>query len=179
MTIKDDMSKFLPQIKEIRLFNCLTDHELDALLAISALTEYRKGEKIVYQDDAGDELFAVVRGEGSVTVKDIQDKEVEISKIQKGEVFGEAAVFMTAKRTASITAAANTTVIRIKRKALLTYFRSNPEAGNKILIIIILSLLRKLKNTNEDLVFEKQADIDFDYVDNLVQDFISETDHDA
>ncbi|NOY68335.1 MAG: cyclic nucleotide-binding domain-containing protein [Deltaproteobacteria bacterium] len=178
MSAMEETLKFMPQIQRIRLFSCLSSDELNTLLCISTLIEYNKGEKIVFQDEIGDALFAVVRGAVDVSIKDISDNDVVISSIKSGEVFGEAAIFMTARRTASITAATDTTVIRIKRKDLLSFFRSNPQAGNKILTLIILSLLKKLKNTNEDLVLEKQSDIDFDYVDNMVQEFISETGHD-
>lgn len=169
---------FMPQIKRIRLFSCLSEDELNTLLSISTLISYKKDEKIVYQDELGDALFAVIQGSVDVSVKDISGNEVVISSIKSGEVFGEAAIFMTARRTASITAACDTKVIRIKRKSLLEFFRSNPQAGNKILTLIILSLLKKLKNTNEDLVLEKQPDIDFEYVDNMIQEFISESDYD-
>lgn len=178
MGAMEEIYKFMSQIQKIRFFSCLSSEELNALLCISTLIEYNKGEKILFQDEVGDALFAVVRGSVDVSINDISDNEVVISSIKSGEVFGEAAIFMTARRTASITAASDTTVIRIKRKDLLSYFRSNPQAGNKILTLIILSLLRKLKNTNEDLVLEKQSEIDFDYVDNMVQEFISETDND-
>lgn len=43
----------------------------------------------------------------------------------------------------------------------------------------ILSLLKKIKPTNEDRVLEKQSDIDFDYVDNMVQEFLNETENDT
>lgn len=177
MGLTGAMQDFIPQIQKIRLFSCLSEEELNSLLSISTLIEYKQSEKILFQDEVGDALFAVVRGSVDVSVKDISDNEVVISSIKSGEVFGEAAIFMTARRTASITAATDTTVIRIKRRDILSFFRSNPQAGNKILTLIILSLLKKLKNTNEDLVLEKQSDIDFDYVDNMVQEFISETDY--
>jgi len=174
-----DLAGFMPQIRQIRLFSCLNEEERSALLAISSIHDFKKGEKIVAQDEMGDALFCVMRGNVDVSVRDVQDKEVVISKLEKGEVFGEAAIFLSAKRTASVTAASDTTAIRIRRQDLLWFFRGNPQAGNKILTLIILSLLRKMKNTNEDLVLEKQSEIDFDYVDNLIQAFVTETEYDT
>lgn len=174
-----DLSGFMPQIRQIRLFNCLNEDERSALLAISSIHDYKEGDKIVFQGEVGDALFCVMRGNVNVSVRDIHDKEVVISKLERGEVFGEAAIFLSARRTASVAAATDTTVVKIRRQDLLWYFRSNPQAGNKILTLIILSLLKKIKNTNEDLVLEKQSEIDFDYVDNLVQAFVTETEYDS
>ena len=33
-----------------------------------------------------------------------------------------------------------------------------------------MSLLKKLRNANEELAFERQSEIDFEYVDSLIQD---------
>ena len=41
-------------------------------------------------------------------------------------------------------------------------------------MVIVFGLLTKLSQANQEIAFEKQGDLDFDYVDTLVQDFMEE-----
>jgi len=146
------------------------------MLLISSIIHYEKGEKIITQGEVGDSLFAVVNGNVEVSVKDKTKKDIAISEIHKTEIFGESAIFLATKRTASVICSSDTIVMKINRKNLIFYFKTYPHAGNKLLMLIILNLLNKLKHANEDLVLEKQSDLDLTYVDNLIHEFISDSD---
>jgi CRP-like cAMP-binding protein len=154
------------------LFSYLTDKDLKGLLSVSEIIAYKKGDIIISQGDASQFLFAVLEGNVHVSLQDLKDKDVLICRIGPGEVFGEAAIFMAEKRTANVISSKPTVAVRIHRKDLMSYVRHNPVAGNKILMIIIYGLLKKLKDANQELAFEKQSDMDFDGVDSLIQDFM-------
>ena len=175
MDQESNILQYLAKIKNIQIFHWLNEDELQKLLLISSILHFKKGETIISQGDVGDSLYAIVSGNVEVSVKDIKDKKVIICSIQQGEIFGEAAIFLTAKRTASIISTMDTIVIQITRKDLIYFFKTYPHAGNKLLMLVILNLLNKLKHANEDLVMEKQTDVDMDYVDSLIQEFISES----
>lgn len=175
MEQESNILQFLPKIKNIQIFHWLNEDELQKILLISSILHFKKGETIISQGDVGDALYAIIFGGVEVSVKDLKEKKVVICNIDQGEIFGEAAIFMTAKRTASIIATSKTTVIQIGRKDLIYFFKTFPHAGNKLLMLIILNLLNKLRHANEDLVLEKQTDVDMDYVDSLIQEFITES----
>ncbi len=177
MEHETNILQYLMKIKNIQIFHWLNEDELQKILLISTILHFKKGETIISQGEVGDSLYAIISGVVEVSVKDMKDKKVTICKIQQGEIFGEAAIFLTAKRTASIIAAEDTTVIQITRKDLIYFFKAYPYAGNKLLMLIILNLLNKLRHANEDLVLEKQSEVDMEYVDSLIQEFISESDH--
>jgi CRP-like cAMP-binding protein len=176
MKTESNILQYLPIVKNIQIFHWLHEDELQKMLLISSIHHYEKGEKIINQGEIGDALFAVVSGSVEVLVKDKNKKEIPISRINTGEIFGESAIFLATKRTASVICASETIVMKISRKNLIFYFKTYAHAGNKLLMLMILNLLNKLKHANEDLVLEKQSDLDFDYVDTLIQDFISESD---
>lgn len=176
METETNILQYLPIVKNIQIFHWLHEDELQKMLLISTILHYKKGEKIITQGDVGDSLYAVVSGGVEVFVKDKNKKEIAISHIEKGEIFGESAIFLATKRTASVICSSDTIVMKISRKNLIFYFKTYPHAGNKLLMLMILNLLNKLKHANEDLVLEKQSDLDFNYVDNLIQEFISESD---
>ncbi len=177
MEQETNILQYLPSIKNIQIFHWLDENELQKILLIASLLHFKKGETVIRQGDVGDSLYAVINGKVEVSVNDMNDKKVVISSISPGEVFGEAAIFLLAKRTATVTCTCDTTVIQIGRKDLVYFFRVHPHAGNKLLMLIVLNLLNKLKHANEDLVLEKQSELDLDDVDTLIQDFISESDH--
>jgi len=73
-----------------------------------------------------------------------------------------------------VTCADDTVALRIHKGDLLQFIKDNPRSGNKVLMMIILSLLKKLKQTNQELAYEKQSEIDFNYADTLIQDFLND-----
>lgn len=166
--------QYLTKIRNIQIFHWLNEDELQKILLISSILHFKEGEVIISQDEVGDALYALVSGEAYVSMKDLKGQNVIICNIQPGESFGEAAIFMTAKRTATVIAAADATVIQTNRKDLIYFFKSFPHAGNKLLMLMILNLLNKLKHANEDLILEKQSDVDLAYVDSLIHDFITQ-----
>ncbi len=176
MKIETNILQYLPIVKNIQIFHWLHEDELQKMLLISSIQHYEKGEKIITQGEVGDALYAVVSGSVDVFVRDKNKKEIAISHIKSGEIFGESAIFLANKRTASVICAGNTIVMKITRKNLIFYFKTYAHAGNKLLMLMILNLLNKLRHANEDLVLEKQSDLDFNYVDNLIQEFITESD---
>ena len=174
MATPEEVKEFMPKIRRIKAFRYLNEIELRSLLAIAEVVAYDKGAKILTQGKTGSRFYAVIAGSAEVSVSELQDKEIVISTLTDGDTFGEAAMFLKEERTASVTATQDSIMMSIARKDLMGFFKSNSQAGVKILMVIIFSLLTKLSNANQEIVFEKQGDLDFDFVDTLVQDFIKE-----
>ena len=110
-----------------------------------------------------------MKGTVIVTVNQ-NDSEVYICSIGAGDTFGEAAMFLKVKRTATITSADDTVVVRMDRNNMFKYFEECPKAGNKIMMLLIYSLLRKLRESNQELAFERRADLDQNDVDALMNE---------
>ena len=56
----------------------------------------------------------------------------------------------------------------------MLFLKRHAEAGNKILLSIIFSLLRKLKLANEELAYERKSDIAQDEIDAMVDNLFNE-----
>ena len=169
-----ETQSYLPMAGKVDMFRYLSEKEMTELLSVSETVSYEPGEAIVCQGDVSDYLFAVIEGETNVSVRELSKEDVVISSIREGEVFGETAIFTREERTATVTAEQKTVVFRTGREQMLAYMLRNPSAGNKLLMVIILGLINKLKSANAELAMEKQPEIDFDYVDDLIQDFMKE-----
>lgn len=171
----ENMENFSPLIRNISLFSYLTEAELGNISSRAEILQYKKGEKIIYLGDVSPYFYGIIQGSVHVSLRELDGQEVFICTIGKGEVFGESAIFMTEKRTADVTSSEETVVFRIHRKQMMSFIKDNPQAGNKILMLIVHSLLNKLREANQELAFEKQSVIDLDDLDSLVQDFMSQS----
>jgi CRP-like cAMP-binding protein len=175
MAETEDMEQYRSLIRELSLFSYLTMEELGDILSRAEILHYKKGEKIIYLGDVSPYFYGIIKGSVYVTLRELDGNDVFICSIGEGEVFGESAIFMTEKRTADVTSSEDSVVLRMHRKEMMSFIKDNPQAGNKILMLIVHSLLHKLREANQELAFEKQSVIDLDDLDSLVQDFMSES----
>ncbi|WP_319560248.1 cyclic nucleotide-binding domain-containing protein [Marispirochaeta sp.] len=162
-----DKKSYSSELRSLLLFRPLNDDEIAKFADRSEIIAYKENEKIVVEGEVDPSFFVVIRGMVNVTVEQ-KGNDVFISAIGPGDVFGEAAMFMKVKRTADVIAAQDTVLLRIQRPELMGFIKDYPRAGNKILMLIIYSLLRKLRAANQELAFERRADIHQDDVDALV-----------
>jgi CRP-like cAMP-binding protein len=165
---------YLSKMRKVLIFRYLEDGALIRILQISNIISYKKNDYIISEGETSPYLFAVLEGSINVSVKKEEGKDIFICMIGEGEVFGEAGIFLTVKRTANVISTENTTILRIHRKDLLDFIKQQPTAGIKLLMIIIYSLLKKLRDANQELAFERKADIEQEDIDLIVQNLMKE-----
>lgn len=161
----------VPHIKNILPFRFLSEVELNELVSLCSIYNYGEGEQIIKQGECDQSLLAVIKGNVKVTVTK-EDGEAYISTMGSSEVFGEAGMFMRVERTANVSCLEDSIIFKIERKNMLTFVKNHPTAGNKIFMIMIYGLLRKLKEANRELAYERKTDISQNDIDNLVQDLL-------
>ncbi|MBB6478570.1 cyclic nucleotide-binding domain-containing protein [Spirochaeta isovalerica] len=165
-------SELKSKIEQILTFRFLTTEELDELIKVSSFQYYGTDEKIIVQGEVNQAIYAIISGNVKVTVREREETEAYISTIGSGEVFGEAGIFTEVKRTANVTCTEETLLLEISRKGLIDFIRNHPRAGNKILMLIIYSLLKKLREVNRELAYERKADADQDDIDSIIRNFM-------
>lgn len=168
MKIIENTKIWRSAVRNIMTFRYLDDKELDRLLAVGAIIEYEQDEPIVHEGDIDQQFYGVLDGTVCVSVLENEGKDVFVCSLGPGEVFGEAGFFMNIKRTASVTAQGKTVALQLNRKDLTALIRDFPTAGNKILLITIYGLLRKLRQANQELAYERKGDMNQVDIDDLV-----------
>lgn len=166
-----DKQMYLEDIGNIITFRFLNRPELQEIISLGELQLYEDREAIITQGEYTQSFFAVVRGSVEVNVREASGKDVYICTIGASEVFGEAGIFMKVKRTANVVSLNDAIVFQLSRERLISFIKEHPVAGNKMLMIIIYSLLKKLKEANQELAFERQSDADQSDIDAIVRDF--------
>jgi len=155
------------RLKDIRMFQNLSEGELLALTEISELVQYYDQETIVTQNTNSSNLFVILEGRIDITVSGHEKTDIFLSHVRAGDVFGEASLFMDVKRTATARADGIAVLVTISREKFLNYANQNPIAGLKIFSFIIYSLLNKLAIANKDLALERESSVSQEDLDEL------------
>lgn len=161
-------------VRGIMTFKYLSDSEVDRLLEGGAVVQFDRNETIVREGDLDHHFFGILSGTVSVSVRETDGKDVFICALGAGEVFGEAGFFLKIHRTATVVAKDRAVAFRLNRSELAGFIKAFPSAGNKILLITIYGLLKKLRAANQELAYERKADLEQDDIDDLVGGILGE-----
>ena len=104
---------------------------------------YKDGEVIIHQGSTGDSMY-VIQG-GRVEVVQISDsgEEQHLAFLERGDFFGEMAVFEKETRSATVRASGEARVLRIDKKTLLTRIRDDP--------LLAINLLKTMSHRVREL----------------------------
>ena len=137
MAVAQDLAPLMAQIRKVLIFAYLSEAELKCLLALCEPLRIGAGEKLFSQGDESGAVFVLIEGQVDVSFRKNSGTRVGVCAVSAGEVFGEAGVFMTVKRTADAMAAVDSILLKIERKNLMAFIKQNPVGGNKILMLMI------------------------------------------
>lgn len=161
-------------MKRIITFRFLSNEEIGNLLESASILRYREGEVIIEEGEISPYFFGVIEGPLSVSVKDTTGKQIYVSALGPGDVFGEAGIFIKVKRTARVSVQGDAVVVRFHRQDIINFIRTYPEAGNKIMFVIVFGLLRKLRTMNQELAYERKSEMEQDDIDDIMEKFFAE-----
>ena len=125
----------------------------DSLLLFSA------GELIFAQGDLGTEMFIIQEGDVEI-VKHIGNESHTLSRLEKGDFFGEMALLEAMPRTADAVAVTEVKVVAINGSRFDEMLRKNPEVA----VRIIRKYSKRLREANTLLEKLVGRDVDIDHV---------------
>ena len=114
---------------------------------------YAKGQLILKEGEFGQQAYLIQSGEVSVYVTN-EGRNVELTRLQTGEIFGEMAVISDSPRWASVRAVQDTTVIIINR----FQFEEKLKESDGMIRAITKMLTKRIAISNLDLV-NKRSDL--------------------
>lgn len=117
------------------------------------------GERIFAQGDLGTEMFIIQEGEVNI-VKHIAGEEHILSRLEKGDFFGEMALLEAMPRTADAIAITEVRVVAINGSRFDEMLRRNPEVA----VRIIRKYSKRLREANELLERLVGREVDVDHV---------------
>ena len=149
--------RLIAALKGSIILQNLSARELRRFAKICEPRDYDAGERLVEQDAVGSDLHILLEGSLDISVRGKGGEDVRVSEVRKGDVFGEASIFMDLPRTASAIARGSCLVVAVARDRLFAYCERNPRAGLKIFGFVIYSLLRRLGSTSRELAAQRES----------------------
>jgi CRP/FNR family transcriptional regulator, cyclic AMP receptor protein len=134
------------------LFAPLGDSEIDAILAHATVARHAAGDQIFAKGDPGNSMMAVLKGRVMISAPSPDGRQVVLTVMRDGEVFGEIALLDGKERTADATAMADCELLVVPRRSVLALLEHRPDLCVSLLIV----LCERLRRTNEqveDLAF--------------------------
>lgn len=93
---------------------------------------FADGEVIIRQGDAGEVMFEILDGQVEV-LQEREGQEVRLAILDKGDFFGEMAIFEREKRSATVRAHGQVRVLTVDKKILLRRISEDPSLALRIL----------------------------------------------
>jgi CRP-like cAMP-binding protein len=156
MVVQVDPHDYTKMIKKNVLFRYMSEDEFLGFFNRSELMAYEDGETIIAQDDVSQFLYCLIKGAVAVSAYEKKGSDFFIYNLEEGEIFGEAALFLTELRIANVKSSGSSLIIRIHREDLIKFISEYSQAGNRVFILIIYSLLKKLRSSTREITAVKK-----------------------
>ena len=113
------------RLKHTPLFAAVPDGDLSLTARAAEVIALSAGRYVLREGEASTDLYVIAAGSVYALIDHAGEERV-IDQLLAGEMFGEIAMLSADPRSASIRTATKTTLIRLKRKALLTLMETHP-----------------------------------------------------
>src|SRR5437763_14035524 len=108
------------------LFSCLGDKETDTMLAHANIARYEAGQEIFAKGDPGNSMMAVLRGRVQISAPSLDGRQMVLTTMHEGEVFGESALIDGKERTADAIAHTDCELLVVPRRPFLEFIARRP-----------------------------------------------------
>ncbi len=144
--------KELEVIRQVEIFQGLSDKELATFVRRAKQMEYKTDGIIVKEKSPGGMMHVILEGSVEVRKKVGDSDEKPLAVLSEGQVFGEMSLFDGLPYSASVVARENTSTLTITRGDFLELAESEPAMLLKVTMNLITTLSARLRKTNENLV---------------------------
>ena len=123
-------------LRNVPIFNELSDQELEKIAALGVRKKYKKGSIILLEEETGAALFVIITGKVKIVRMDDDGREVILSILGESDFFGEMAILDGLTRYASVVATSKSELFMIHRRDFLKLLNDYP--------MVAIALLREL-----------------------------------
>ena len=155
-------AKLLRPFPYIPLFSELDEGELQTFLPRIQCKTFFTGSLICREEERGDSLFVISRGEVSITKRTPEGREVSVRNLREGSFFGEFGYFIDQKRHATVKAVSECEILEISRNALNKMIEIHPrlnEVLHNLFVERVLDNLFALSPMFSSLTSKERAEV--------------------
>ncbi|HOO56486.1 MAG TPA: cyclic nucleotide-binding domain-containing protein [bacterium] len=136
-------------LKHCRLFENLSDEEIDIVASKVEEHHYRKGDYICREGAWGDSMFIIGSGEMKIVKKLDTENVWDITSLRHGDFFGEVALIDGSPRTASAVAIVNSVVLELYGRDFKELISGRDVLANKMLESLLNVLINRIRATDD------------------------------
>jgi len=140
-------------LREVRLFKDIAEPELTALAETLRERLLRRGQVLVREAEAGEEMFVVLRGSMVISKAVTGRVEQVLARMGPGDFFGEMSLFDRSPRSATVQADSDATLLVLDREALRRLTELSPRAAAAFFYALVQVFIERLRASG-DLVAE-------------------------
>ena len=132
------------------MFRDLAPELLDRIVELSRVQRFRRGAHVFHIGDDGNALYGVSKGLVRIWIPGKDGRELTISLLDSGEVFGEIALLDGFPRTAEATALSDAVLIALDRPLFLDLLRQETQLAQHIIELLCKRLRASTDRFSED-----------------------------
>lgn len=134
-------------LRQVPLFEGLDDEQLDAIALVTITRRFDKHQVIILAEEEGDALFIISSGQVKVSIVSEDGREVILSLLGTGSVFGELSLLDGKPRSANVVATENTGLYMLRRSDFLQLVYKVPQ----IAVGLLAELAARLRKTDRKI----------------------------
>ncbi len=134
------------------LFACLTETQLESLVAGSRTVHFGRGERLIEQGAEGSSMFVLLEGTAQVSVAQ-NGAAIRVGVLRAGDCFGEMSLLTGERRTATVRAEHDCEVLEISKPVMAKLLRDSPDCVTQL-----SELLARRKMETEGIVKDVAQD---------------------
>jgi len=132
-------------LQKVPLFSQLAPADLQRVVEVTRERTYPKNSVILFEDDPGDALYVVGKGQVKVVLIGEDGREVILSVLGEGEFFGEMALIDDQPRSAHVIAMEDSTLLVVRREDFQGILTQQP----LLALALLRELTRRLRRVDE------------------------------
>jgi len=134
-------------LRKVPLFEGLKDEDLEAIAKVTITRSYSKDQVIILAEEEGDSLFIIETGQVKVCIVSEDGREVILSMLGEGAVFGELSLLDGKPRSANVIATHDTDLYTVRRSDFLQLIYKMPQ----IAVGMLAELAVRLRKTDRKI----------------------------
>jgi CRP-like cAMP-binding protein len=156
--------------RKIPLFSELNDAELDAIVALASTNNVPKKSIVVQEGEMGNALYVILKGSVKISYYSPEGREVVLSLLQEGSIFGEMSLLDKEPRSATVSTLEDSKLSLIRHGDFERLLLEQPAITLKLLSEVVSRLRRT------SMVLERISTMDvphrlYDYVQDYCERF--------
>ena len=152
-------------LRNVSLFESLDQQELEALSDVTFTRTFSKDNVIILAEEEGDTLFILKKGQVKVSIVSEEGREVILSLLGPGSVFGELSLLDGKPRSANVVATEETDLLMLRRADFLQLIYKTPQIATALLA----ELATRMRKTDRQIEGLALLDVTSRISDTLLQ----------